>query len=111
MILVICYSLSPSLPIPRTGCRLAAENPVTDWLGQAGVRPEDKTSYEMREVWEAVMAGTGGVRPHVDCILVEEEPLLSEIKLCYAKNLTRLDCEGIVGKYSEDSDMAGKCLR
>ena len=90
---------------------MAAENPLTEWLDQAGVRPQDQTIYEMREVWEAVMAGTGGATPHIDCILVGEEPLLSEIKLCYSKNLTRLDCQGIVGSYSEEFDMAGKCLR
>ena len=68
---------------PRTGCQLAASNPLTDWLATAGVTPDDSALYEMKEVWQAVMAGTGGFRPHIDCTEVKGEALISEVdKLC-----------------------------
>ena len=92
----------------RTGCRLAAENPLTEWLARAGVKPHDKRLYETRQVWEAVLMGTGGFRPHIDCEKVGDSALISEIKVCYNKNLTRTHCDGIIG---DKSDMAGKCLR
>ena len=96
-----------------TGCRLARENPLTDWLAKAGVKPDDQTLYETRQVWEAVMAGTGGARPHIDCQKVEGSAMISEIKVCYYKNLTRANCDHIVGDESDlvKSDMLGKCLR
>ena len=93
----------------RTGCRLAAENPLTEWLSEAGVRPHDETLYETRQVWEAVLAGTGGARPHIDCLKVEGVALISEIKVCYNKDLTRAHCDHIIK--SDRHDMAGKCLR
>ena len=65
----------------RTGCELAAENPLTDWLAQAGVSPHDVTHYETRQVWDAVIAGTGGARPHIDCKKVEEEVFISEVEI------------------------------
>jgi len=96
----------------RTGCQLAASNPLTGWLASAGVTPDDSALYEMKEVWQAVMAGTGGFRPHIDCTEVKGEALISEIKLCYNKDLTRVHCDGIVGvRGGSSSEMAGKCLR
>jgi len=92
----------------RTGCQLAEENPLTDWLAEGGVRPHDTALYETRQVWQAVLQGTGGFKPHIDCTKVEGQVLISEIKLCYNKDLNRVNCDGIV-KGSED--MAGKCLR
>ena len=91
----------------RTGCKLAKENKLTDWLAVAGVIPHDQTLYETRQVWEAVLMGTGGFRPHIDCEKVADTALISEIKVCYNKNLTRTHCDGIIG---DRSDMAGKCL-
>ena len=92
----------------RTGCKLAKENKLTDWLAVAGVIPHDQTLYETRQVWDAVLMGTGGFRPHIDCEKVADTALISEIKVCYNKNLTRTHCDGIIG---DKSDMAGKCLR
>ena len=92
----------------RTGCRLAAENPLTEWLAKAGVIPHNETLYETREVWEAVLAGTKGARPHIDCQKVDGSPMISEIKVCYHKNLTRAHCDHII---KSDRGMAGKCLR
>ena len=94
----------------KTGCDLAAKNPLTEWLSKAGGRPHDKTKYETRQVWEAVLEGTGGARPHIDCLKVDGVALISEIKVCYDKTLSRVDCDGIIG-LSSHSDMAGKCLR
>lgn len=97
------------------GCELAEANPVTDWLVTAGVMPNKKgTQYNMKAVWDAVMAGTGGKRPHIDCDEVEGEAYISEIKVCYDKSFNRVDCDGIKsqGMNSTASEsMMGKCLR
>ena len=66
--------------LPRTGCQLAAENPLKDWLATAGGSPTNTRQYETREVWEAVLAGSGGYRPHIDCTEVEGQALLSEVE-------------------------------
>ena len=63
------------------GCRLAGRNPVTDWLAAAGIQPSDTARLTTQQVWGAVLAGTGGARPHIDCVKVEGEVYLSEVRL------------------------------
>jgi len=91
------------------GCELARENPITEWLEKAGVVPADDQSYSLDQVWGAVMQGTEGTKPHIDCVKIEGQVFLSEIKVCYYKNFTRASCEGI--KSSGGSEMMGKCTR
>lgn len=91
------------------GCELAKENRITDWLEKAGVVPTNDDSYILEKVWDAVMNGTGGKRPHIDCVKIDGQAFISEIKVCYNKNFTRVSCDGI--KSSEGGDMMGKCLR
>ena len=55
------------------------ENPLTGWLAEGGVRPHDTALYSTRQVWEAVLKGTGGFKPHIDCSRVEGQVLISEV--------------------------------
>jgi len=93
------------------GCELAKENPITEWLTVAGIVPQDSNTHILEKVWDAVMNGTGGFRPHVDCIRIENKAYLSEIKVCYSKNFTRVNCDGIKAIGGSSGDMMGKCLR
>jgi len=94
----------------RTGCRLASQNPLVDWLGDSNVVPSDDVHYNTKQVWDAVVDGTGGFRPHIDCIKVDGQAFISEIKVCYDKNLQRTNCDGIVS-FKMANDMMGTCLR
>lgn len=78
-----------------TGCELGKANPITSWLEVAGVVPG--ASYDIGTVFDAVVAGTKGARPHIDCDYVEGEHYISEIKICLNKNLTLVNCDGIHG--------------
>lgn len=92
------------------GCELAEANPVTTWLHGAGILPnKNGTTYSMKRVWDAVMAGTGGKRPHIDCEKIEGEVFIKEIKVCFDKNFARIDCDGILNNGSDN--MMGTCLR
>jgi len=91
------------------GVELAKENQITSWLAVGGVFPSSDTKYSMETAWDAVMNGTGGVRPHIDCISIDGQAYISEIKVCYTKNFTRINCDGIKG--TKGGDMMGKCLR
>merc|ERR1719147_254814 len=98
------------------GVQLAVENPVTQWIHDAGILPNKKgTEYQLEPVWNAVLKGTGGKRPHIDCEEIEGEIFIREIKVCYDKQFNRVDCDGIVAKgveYEDSSDrMMGTCMR
>jgi len=84
------------------GCELGKVNPISSWLEEAGVFQGGK--YDIKTVWEAVVKGTNGTRPHIDCDHIEGKHFLSEIKICYDKNLTRVNCDGIKkpGKLEEE---------
>ena len=67
---------------------------MTDWLARAGVKPNNNAQYETRQVWDAVMAGSGDKRPHIDCTEVEGRALISEVdhreyydEECHTKNV------------------------
>ena len=53
---------------------------MTDWLARAGVTPNNNAQYETRQVWDAVMAGSGDKRPHIDCTEVQGQALISEVE-------------------------------
>jgi len=103
------------------GIRLAKENPLTDWLAAWDVIPSDTQRYSMESIWNAVLLGAG-TRPHVDCDKIDGDVYIKEIKLCYDKNLTRVDCDGIKARFGDseadgleeseaDANMMGTCLR
>lgn len=83
------------------GCELGKDNPISSWLEAAGVVPGE--SYDIATVWKAVVAGANGARPHIDCDHMEGEHFISEIKICYNKNLTRVNCDGIAKPREQDS--------
>jgi len=102
------------------GLELAVENPVTQWIHDAGILPNKKgISFEMKPVWEAMVAGTGGFKPHIDCEEIEGEIFIKEIKVCYDKQFNRVHCDGIVSSRWEDEEvdssagdrMLGTCMR
>ena len=84
---------------------------VVQWLAEAGVVASDEVRYTTGQVWDAVVTATGGFRPHIDCIRVEGEAYITEVKVCYTKNLTRVDCDGIKAVKGQTGDMMGTCLR
>ena len=133
--------------------RLARENPVSDWLTEAGISPSDTQrwesfkvsfqagwwdeNYDFRQplegVWQAVLAGAG-TRPHIDCEKIDGQVYIKEVspkqigstvklvitainqvKVCYNKNLARVDCDGIKGhgtsRQVEKQKMMGTCTR
>jgi len=102
----------------HTGCRLARENPVSDWLTGAGISPSDTQRQPLEAVWQAVLAGAG-TRPHIDCEKIDGQVYIKEVKVCYDKNLVRVDCDGIKGygtQYGssqavERQNMMGTCAR
>jgi len=98
----------------HTGCRLARENPVSDWLAGAGIFPSDTRRQSLAGVWQAVLAAAG-TRPHIDCEKIDGQVYIKEVKVCYNKNLTRVDCDGIKGhgtsRQVEKQQMMGTCTR
>lgn len=98
----------------HTGCRLARENPVSDWLTEAGISPSDTQRQPLEGVWQAVLAGAG-TRPHIDCEKIDGQVYIKEVKVCYKKNLVRVDCDGIKGhgtsRQVEKQKMMGTCTR
>jgi len=98
----------------HTGCRLARENPVSDWLTEAGISPSDNHRQPLKAVWQAVLAGAG-TRPHIDCEKIDGQVYIKEVKVCYNKNLARVDCDGIKGFGSTEEvdrqNMMGTCTR
>jgi len=98
----------------HTGCRLARENPVSDWLTGAGISPSDTQRQSLEGVWKAVLAGAG-TRPHIDCEKIDGQVYIKEVKVCYNKNLARVDCDGIKGhgtsRQVEKQKMMGTCTR
>ena len=112
----------------EAGVRLAEVNTVTLWLEQAGVVPSDTEIYQTSDVWDAVMKGNGGYRPQIECLNIHGQAYITEVralqsfsskrmfqlvqvKVCYDKNMTRVDCDGIVASKQVKSDMLGSCLR
>jgi len=91
------------------GCRLAKESPVTEWLAAAGITPSMDNRYTTKEVWDAVVEGAG-TRPHIDCEKINGEVYIKEVKVCYSKQLERVDCDGIKSS-GEAAAMMGTCLR
>ena len=84
------------------------------WLSDNNVVPSDSVQYNTKQVWDAVVTGTGGYRPHIDCIKVEGEAYITEIKVCYDKSLKRVNCDNIVSLTRADTspdNMMGTCLR
>jgi len=95
----------------RTGCRLAKENPVSDWLTKAGISPSDNKRQPLSAVWNAVLAGAG-TRPHIDCEKIDGQVYIKEVKVCFNKKLERVDCDGIKSSRSKRRPkMMGTCAR
>jgi len=96
----------------HTGCRLAGENPVSDWLTEAGISPSDTERQPLEAVWQAVLDGSG-TRPHIDCEKIDGQVYIKEVKVCYNKNLVRVHCDGIKGsrKEMDKTSMMGTCTR
>lgn len=92
-----------------TGCRMAKENPVTAWLKEWEIVPSATSRYTMASVWNAVVS-RAGTRPHIDCDKIDGDIYIKEIKVCYDKSLTRIDCDGIKSN-GEKQTMMGTCLR
>ena len=94
-------------------------------------------NYDFRQslegVWQAVLAGAG-TRPHIDCEKIDGQVYIKEVssrqissmvkllliatiqvKVCYNKNLARVDCDGIKGhgtsRQVEKQKMMGTCTR
>ena len=85
-------------------------------------------------MWQAVLAGAG-TRPHIDCEKIDGQVYIKEVspkqissklgklviiatiqvKVCYNKNLGRVDCDGIKGhgtsRQVEKQKMMGTCTR
>jgi len=93
----------------KMGCNLAKDNNLTDWLQANGVIPSEHQTYSTKHVWDAVLKGTGGKRPHIDCVRVDGEAYINEIKVCYDKKFQRVDCDGIKGL--KEGHMMGSCLK
>ena len=84
----------------HTGCRLAGENPVSDWLTEAGISPSDTERLAnffrvcggglvttilslclrqpLEAVWQAVLDGSG-TRPHIDCEKIDGQVYIKEV--------------------------------
>jgi len=107
-------SMDSELKYFSKGVELAQENPVTEWLHSRGILPNKAgRQFQMREVWEALLEGTQGMRPHVDCEEIEGEVFIREIKVCYSKQLQRVHCDGIIAPrdYEASGSMMGTCMK
>ncbi|XP_067009974.2 ribonuclease Oy [Anabrus simplex] len=64
-------------------------------LARAGINPDTK-GYSPQQVWDAVH-GALGKTPAVECVRDSETGnwFLAEIRICFDKNLTLTDCDGI----------------
>ena len=65
------------------GVELSKENKVTEWLKKGGVVPSDDVSYSMETVWDAVLNGTKGYRPHIDCKSIDGKAFINEVGINY----------------------------
>ena len=61
------------------GCQLGKENRITEWLAKGGVVPTNDKDYNLETVWDAVMNGTGGKRPHIDCVKIDGQAYIHEV--------------------------------
>jgi len=91
------------------GCEMGKANPLYDWLSSANVVPGN--SYNMATVWKAVIEGTKGKRPHIDCDYIEGKHYISEIKICFSKTFEMVDCDGIKQSPGSKDDYMGTCPR
>ena len=61
------------------GCQLGKENKITEWLAKGGVVPTNEKDYNLETVWDAVMNGIGGKRPHIDCVKIDGQAYIHEV--------------------------------
>ena len=64
----------------EAGVRLAESNTVTLWLEEAGVLPSDTETYKTSDVWDAVMKGNGGFRPQIECLNINGQAYITEVR-------------------------------
>lgn len=79
------------------GVDLAKKLPLTDWLKEKNIVPG--AEYDTMEIYAAIQEKTVA-RPHVDCEHLDGEQYIKEIKVCFAKDLSITDCDGIVSSGS-----------
>ncbi|XP_073985532.1 ribonuclease Oy-like isoform X2 [Rhodnius prolixus] len=75
---------------------------LEQWLSSGGITAGK--DYELTEIWEAV-THTTGVDPHIFCFKdhKKNKNYLQEIRLCFNKKLSLIDCKPINGKKTESS--------
>jgi len=79
------------------GVDLAKKLPLTDWLKEKNIIPG--AEYDTMSIYAAIQEKTVK-RPHVDCEHLDGEQYIKEIKVCFAKDLSITDCDGIVSSGS-----------
>jgi len=85
------------------GCSLSRATPIFSWLGYDDILPG--RSYTLARIWRALLNGTRGFRPRVDCMYINKKPYLAQIKVCYDNNFTLIHCDKRMGR------MVGNCPR
>ncbi|KAG6449369.1 hypothetical protein O3G_MSEX006010 [Manduca sexta] len=69
--------------------------PLTMMLGEAGIVPSDEKQYKIIDIYYAIKNKTK-VNPTIQCVHVKGAQLLSELHVCFNKNLELVDCDGVV---------------
>lgn len=74
-------------------------------LAKAGIKPSMTTVYKLADVYKAVQAQLGK-NPVVECKHDSGSNFMFEIRICFDKDLTLVDCDGVVSnnKYFQNID-------
>lgn len=102
----ILPTLDSELKYFQAGVELAMQNPIGVWLEQRNIMPGG--AYSKQEVWDTVL-DNARTRPHVDCEHLDGQQYIKEIKLCFNKDLSPTDCDGIVQSSGPLGKMMGTC--
>jgi hypothetical protein len=79
-----------------------AKYPISQFLTNAGITPGGQ--YSTQAVVDAIKTGTGGLNPALECqkMSVIVEPVLTQISLCFDKQLNLMGCDkahgGVYGR-------------
>lgn len=69
---------------------------MSDILSSSNILPSNTNGYSLDNIRNAVVNKLG-VRPEIECKKIDGQSYLSEIRICFTKDLTLTNCDGILG--------------
>ncbi|KAJ0175811.1 hypothetical protein K1T71_008970 [Dendrolimus kikuchii] len=72
---------------------------MTNILNEAGITPSDNKEYKITDFHNAINSKLG-VNPAIECRKSKGKQYIVELRICFKKDLTITDCDGIVREVS-----------